>query len=35
MANIKDKYGINTKYHTICEIMKELRANVSNNTKAA
>ena len=32
MANINTKYGINTKYHTICTIIKELRVN---NTKAA
>lgn len=33
MANINTKYGINTKYHTICEIMKELRANDTVNNK--
>ena len=27
MANIKEKYGINTKYNEVCTIIKELRAN--------
>ena len=36
MANIEDKYGINAKYHTICTIIKELRANnTANNKKVA
>ena len=35
MANISNKYGINAKYHTICSIMKELRGNTANNSKAA
>lgn len=36
MAIIKEKYGITTKYHTICTIIKELRANnTANNKKVA
>ena len=36
MANINTKYGIIAKYHTICKIIKEMRANnTANNTKAA
>lgn len=36
MANIKDKYGITAKYHTICTLMKEMRAiDKANNKKVA
>ena len=36
MANLNTKYGITAKYHTICTLMKELRANnIVNNIIAA